>query len=115
VEIALAHKLKDVIPAFCKDATDETLRKTLDALGNLADNDIRRRVQEFAQSKHRPPDQADELTALLVNLAHGSRFHTTHGTPRSSFLRCEHLLDQLLSSVMPRRRKGAPVAENDMP
>src|SRR5205807_975642 len=59
--------------------------------------------------------QAEELTALLINLAHGARFHTTHGTPRSSFLRCERLLDQLLQNVLPRRRKGAPVAENGMP
>jgi serine/threonine protein kinase len=72
-------------------------------------------VDEFSRLEKLPADQAEELTALLINLAHGARFHTTHGTARSSFLRCERLLDQLLQHVLPRRRKGAPVAENSMP
>src|SRR5262249_38677372 len=69
----------------------------------------------FARETKLPDVQAEELTGLLINLAHGTRFHTTHGTPRSSFLRCERLLDQLLSCALPKRRKGEAVATNGLP
>ena len=43
--------------------------------------------------------QREELIGLLVNLTRGARFITTQGKPRSSFVRCEKLIDQLLSEV----------------
>jgi serine/threonine protein kinase len=107
--------LKQSFNDFFKDKSDRTIYQALEQIGNLSDTDIRKRVDELTRLKKLPADQAEELTALLINLAHGTRFHTTHGTPRSSFLRCERLLDQLLKRVLPRRRKGAPVAENGMP
>jgi serine/threonine protein kinase len=107
--------LKERLHEVFKDKSETSIVQALEAIGNLADSDIRKRVDELARLKHLPADQAEELSALLINLAHGARFHTTHGTPRSSFLRCERLLDQLLTRVLPKRRKGAPVAENAMP
>src|SRR5262249_7694503 len=98
-----------------KDESERKIVRALEAIGNLADSDIRKRVDELSRLKKLPPNQAEELTALLINLAHGTRFHTMHGTPRSSFVRCERLLDQLLNCVLPKRRKGLPVAENGMP
>jgi hypothetical protein len=107
--------VKQYLNESCKDQSEAKVVAALEAVGNLSDNDIRKRVEEFARDKKLPGDQAEELTALLINLAHGARFHTTHGTARSSFVRCERLLDQLLQCALPKRRKGAPVAENGMP
>jgi serine/threonine protein kinase len=47
-----------------------------------------------------------ELTLLLTNLVRGARFHTTHGTPLSSYVRCERLIEQLLANLVPKRRAG---------
>jgi serine/threonine protein kinase len=107
--------LKERLHDLFKEKSETSIVQALEAIGNLADSDIRKRVEELARLKKLPADQAEELSVLLINLAHGARFHTTHGTPRSSFLRCERLLDQLLKCVLPKRRKGAPVAENGMP
>jgi serine/threonine protein kinase len=49
------------------------------------------------------------LAQLVVNLTRGARFHTTQGTPLSSYLRCERLIEQLLSNLQPQRRAGEPV------
>src|SRR5215813_3984325 len=98
-----------------RDQSETNILQALEAIGNLSDSDIRKRVEDLSRLKKLPAEQAEELTALLINLAHGTRFHTTHGTLRSSFVRCETLLDQLLKCVLPKRRKGAPVAENGMP
>jgi serine/threonine protein kinase len=107
--------LKQYINDAFKDKSEAAIVQALESIGNLADSDIRKRVDELTKLKKLSVDQAEELTALLINLARGTRFHTTQGTPRSSFLRCERLLDQLLNCVLPKRRKGAPVAENGMP
>ncbi len=111
----LYDRLKNCLHELFKDKREYRITEALDEIGNLADGDIRKRVEEFARLKKLPAGQAEELTALLINLAHGARFHTTHGTVRSSFLRCERLLDQLLGSVLPKRRKGDLVAANGMP
>jgi hypothetical protein len=111
----LYYSLKKYLTDTFKDQSEKKIVQTLGEIGNLADTDIRKRVDELARLKKLSADQAEELAALLINLAHGARFHTTHETPRSSFLRCERLLDQLLNCVLPKRRKGDPVAEQGMP
>jgi hypothetical protein len=112
---SLYSRVKQWFNDSFKDNREIKIIQALESIGNWADNDIRKRVDEFAQLKKLPADQTEELSALLINLAHGTRFHTTNGTPRSSFLHCDRLLDQLLTCVLPKRRKGAPVAENGMP
>jgi hypothetical protein len=94
--------LKLSLHAAFKDQSEAKIVQALEAIGNLADGDIRKRVEELARLEHLPAAEAEELTALLINLAHGARFHTTHGTARSSFLRCERWLDQLLHRVLPK-------------
>jgi eukaryotic-like serine/threonine-protein kinase len=111
----LYTRLKQFFSDHFRDETDKKVIDALVSIGNLSDSDIRKRVDELARLKKLPTVEAEELTALLINLAHGTRFHTTHGTLRSSFVRCETLLDQLLTCVLPKRRKGEPVAENGMP
>lgn len=107
--------LKGCLAGLFADHSEAKILAALESIGNSSDADIRRRVDELTRDKKLTPNQAEELTVLLINLAHGARFHTTQGSPRSSFLRCERLLDQLLNHVLPKRRKGAPVAENGMP
>jgi serine/threonine protein kinase len=111
----LYHWMKHSLNELFKDKREKDVVKALGEIGNLADIDIRKRVNEFARLKKLPADKIEELTTLLINVAHGSRFHTTNGTPHSSFLNCERLLDQLLKRVLPTRRTGQPVAENGMP
>jgi hypothetical protein len=55
-------------------------------------------------------ERREELVGILMNLTRGARFLTTYGTLRTSYLRCERLLDQLMSNVQPIRRWGEPVA-----
>jgi serine/threonine protein kinase len=112
---SLYDYLRQWLHDFFKDSSGTKIFAALESIGNLADSDIRKRVNELVRLKKLSMEQADELSTLLINLAHGSRFHTTHGTANSSFVRCERLLDMLLNCVLPKRRKGAPVAENAMP
>lgn len=95
--------------AHKKKATQ--IRQFLDELGVLTEASIRDFVNEWLDAK--PEDlsdeQREELIATLVNLARGARFLTTQGTPRSSFLRSERLLQQLLEEIQPVRKKGEKV------
>jgi serine/threonine protein kinase len=50
------------------------------------------------------------VIALLTNLVRGVHFLSTQGTPRSSYLRCEKLIDQLLQGLQPKRQQGEMVA-----
>jgi hypothetical protein len=49
------------------------------------------------------------LATLLTNLTRTCRFHTTQGTPVSSYLRNERLIEQLLANLQPRRKRGEVV------
>jgi serine/threonine protein kinase len=111
----LYDRLKSTLNDLFKEDREQSITQALEEIGNLADIDIRRRVTELASHTKLEPGQAEELATLLINLAHGARFHSTHGSARSSFLRCERLLDQLLACVLPERRKGDSVADNGMP
>jgi serine/threonine protein kinase len=110
----IAARVKDWLYDAFKDKTDKNIYAALAAAGNLSDNDIRKRVAELAAQKKLSESQAEELANLLINLAHGLRAHSTQGTLRSSFVRCERLIDQLLQGILPARHKGEPVAQNGM-
>ena len=55
-------------------------------------------------------EQREELIGILINMTRNVRARNSYGVVRSSFLRSERLLDQLLSEVEPARRWGEPVA-----
>lgn len=78
-------------------------------LGSVSEADIRRLVGEWDPTEDPAPGVRDELTMLLTNLVRTSRFHTTQGTPLSSYLRCERLIEQLLANLVPKLRSGQPV------
>lgn len=46
-----------------------------------------------------------------ANLERTSRFHSTQGTPLSSYLRCDRLIEQLLNNLQPKRRAGVPIGK----
>src|SRR5437588_11785870 len=81
--------IKQFLNDTFKDQSETKILQALESIGNLADSDIRKRVDELSRLKKLTAVEAEELTALLINLAHGTRFHTTHGKLRSSFVRCE--------------------------
>lgn len=111
---SIALSVKDWLFDAFKDKSDKNIYDALAAAGNLSDSDIRKRVAELTAQKKLSTDEAEELADLLINLAHGVRAHSTQGTLRSSFVRCERLIDQLLQGILPARRKDEAVAENGM-
>lgn len=110
----VAAQAKDWLFNFFKDKTDKDIYAALASAGNLSPTDIRKRVGELAKKQKLGDAQVEELVDVLINLSHGVRRHTTHGTLRSSFVRCERLMDQLLQGVLPARRMGEAVAQNSM-
>ncbi|MBN9517562.1 serine/threonine protein kinase [bacterium] len=78
-------------------------------LGLLNDADVRAAVKNWDAPKGITDEDRRELAALLTNLVRGARFHSTQGTPLSSYLRCERLIEQLLQNLQPKRRAGERV------
>jgi hypothetical protein len=92
-----------------RESRTETVLRFLHELGCLNEADVRRLVEQSAPSLKITRQQRDELIVLLTNLVRGARFHTTCGTPISSYLRCERLIEQLLNNLQPHRHKAEPV------
>jgi len=109
--VSMYHWVVRYMTGKCDGQPEAVVLKLLNDLGCLGENDIRRQVSAFARRAKLADGQAEELTALLINLARGAHFHTTQGTPRSSFLRCARLLERLLSHLQPVRKWGEPVAD----
>jgi hypothetical protein len=59
------------------------------------------------------PGVRDELALLLINLVRTSRYHTTQGTPLSSYLRCDRLIEQLLALLLINLLDRAEAAHGD--
>jgi hypothetical protein len=74
------------------------IKKWLERLGAYTEPAIRHIVEGW-QNEKITASQREELIVLLVNLTRGARFITTQGKPRSSFVRCDKLIDQLLCDV----------------
>jgi serine/threonine protein kinase len=81
----------------------------LQKLGNVSEPDLRRLVEEAFAKVQVPRRQQEEVIAVLLNLSRGARFLTTAGRPRSSYLRCERLIDQLLMHLQPVCNAGETV------
>jgi hypothetical protein len=86
----------------------DEIKRWLEDLGCLSESAVRQLIDSWAADDATgiSPEQKEELTNLLLNLTRGARFLTSSGTPRSSFLRCERLIDQLLSNVQTVRKVG---------
>jgi serine/threonine protein kinase len=86
----------------------DEIKKWLESLGCLSESAVRQLVEDWAATLSTPlgKEMGEELIDLLINLTRGARFLTTNGTPRSSYLRCEKLIDQLLTNLQPVRKRG---------
>ena len=67
-------------------------------LGTVSEAEVHYLVKNWEPPQPVPTAVGDELAQLLTNLVRGFRFHTTQGTPLSSDLRGERLIDQLLTN-----------------
>ncbi len=84
----------------------------LQNLGCVAEPDVRRLVEDAFARTNAPRQLQEEAIAVLVNLTRGARFLTSQGRPRSSYLRCERLIDQLLTNLQPVCKAGEAVGPN---
>ena len=89
-----------------RDARTAEVLRFLRDIGCLSEPNVRGLVTAWSKTVSITTQQREELTTLLTNLTRGARFHTTHGTPMSSYLRWERLIEQLLSNIQPRRKRG---------
>ncbi len=71
---------------------------------------MRTLVEDWPHAGSITDSQREELILLLTNLTRGARLHTTHGTPLSGYLRFDHLISKLLTSIEVKRRTGEPVS-----
>lgn len=88
------------------------IRTFLDDLGTTTDHQIRETVEDWNERQPSPRSQAEieQICAMLINLSKGAKFLTTQGKVRSSFVRSEKLLEQLMSDIQPKFKKGELVA-----
>jgi serine/threonine protein kinase len=86
----------------------DDIRRFLEDLGSTAEQDVRQLVEGWARSGRHPYSDAqiEELVGVLVNLTRKARLIMTQGGARSSVLRSLPMIEQLLSDIQPRRRKG---------
>jgi hypothetical protein len=88
----------------------DTIRKWLRELGLLGPQAIRQVVDSWATGQKKlSATQREEVTALLISLAQGAHLVSTAGTPRSSYLRSEKLLEQLLTNLKVSCKQGESV------
>jgi serine/threonine protein kinase len=107
--VTVGQWLVGYLRAHNRDRKAGDVLQWLRALGATSEVDVRQLVADWDPPYPVTPALRDELTLLLTNLVRTSRFHTTQGTPLSSYLRCERLIEQLLTNLEPKRRAGQPV------
>lgn len=86
----------------------DEIRRFLDDLGSTSEHDVRQLVDTWAKERQQPFSEAqlEELIGVLVNLTRRARLIMTEGGVRSSVLRSLPLIEQLISDIQPKRRKG---------
>jgi serine/threonine protein kinase len=80
-------------------------------VGDAAPADVAKLVDNFAKQVHLSDAQRQELRELLIRMVHGAKKLNSEGTPRSSYLRCEKLLEQLLDGLRTKRTAGEPIGK----
>ena len=113
VSASALHGTYSVVLLFTKvlrdrwrDEKTSRVLEFMTKLGMATDEDIRQAVNHWAAPSNVTEAIKKELTMLLSNLVRGARFHSTNGTPLSSYLRCERLIEQLLQNIEPQCKAG---------
>lgn len=78
-------------------------------LGLTTEADVKAAVESWAMPKGFTEENRNEMIGLFGNLVRGARFHSTQGTPLSSYLKCERLIEQLLQNIQPKHRSGKKI------
>jgi hypothetical protein len=105
--VTVGHWLVGYIRRWTQDKRTAEVLEFLHKLGMVSKEEIQGLVKNWEPSRSVSPALRAELTELLTNLVRGARFHTEQGTPLSSYLRCERLIDQLLSNLQPKRKRAS--------
>jgi serine/threonine protein kinase len=91
----------------------EEMRRLLETLGATSANEVRSLVREMLGHEKRITDaQREDVAAVLISLAHGANLLNSQGGPRSCYVRCQDLLEQMLESIPPKRKAGEQVCPN---
>jgi hypothetical protein len=109
--IQVTHYVVEFIRSRAKARKSSDVLQWLQGLGCVSEGTVRTLVEQWQPGVPVAASVREELIGLLTNLVRGARFHTTQGTASSAFLRCERLIEQLLTNVIPKRRAGEAVCE----
>jgi hypothetical protein len=106
--------LRQYLQKVGRDRKAKEVREFLERLGSTGEHEVRHLVEGWRPTSKvkLTEEECEWLIALLVNLTRKARFITTQGASRSSILRSQALLEQLMSDIQPVRQKGQHVAEN---
>ena len=107
--VTVGRWLVSYLRARTRERRTAEVLKFLHDLGCVREAEVQELVKNWQPATPVDPAVRVELTLLLTNLVRGARFHTTQGTPLSSYLRCERMIEQLLANLEPKRRAGEPV------
>jgi Protein kinase domain len=102
--LTIAGHLRGFIREYLRGKPSNQALAFLRGLGCTNDAQVRALVENWKTSPPLTPAVREELAQLLINLVHGTRFHTTHGSPTSLFIRNDRVLEQLLANIQPQRR-----------
>jgi serine/threonine protein kinase len=98
--------LVNYLASVSKKKKNNEILEYLNKLGLVSDNDIKLALAKWPMPKGFTESHRTELAGLLKNLAAGARLHSAKGTPASSYLRCEVLIEELISNMRPKRQAG---------
>jgi serine/threonine protein kinase len=85
------------------------VKEFLYQLGLQSDSQVEHFVTEWKAPKGFTQENRQELVLLLKNLVKAARFHSTYNTMTSNYLKCEQLLEQMLSGIIPKCTKGLQI------
>lgn len=106
--VQLGNWVFTVLRKLGQERKADEIRRFLDDLGSTSEHDVRALVEAWAKARSQPftAAQTEELIGVLINLTRKARLIMDQGGFRSSILRSLPLIDQLLSDIQPKRRKG---------
>lgn len=110
--LEVSSRVAAAIRAWCHGRHVTDLQQILGDLAVQTPASIRALIDSHERT-HGDLAAADraEVSRVLENLSKGARFLSTHGGPRSVYLRHEHLIDEIVRGCGATRRSGEPAAQ----
>jgi hypothetical protein len=110
--LTLYHSLAGYLRDRTRRKKSSEVLRFLAELGACSEQQVRGLVDRWRPPTPVAPQVREELATLLTNLVRGARFHSTHGTPLSAYLKCDSLVEQLLANIQPKLKTGTVVAND---